>query len=287
MVEPGGQNEYELISPRERNMELKKLLNAFPTWNPAGSFESILGQIPGDLDLLLMEPPNDDEAQLDGGELLRKRLEDRIKRHNESEVKQRIFPKIDALLDISNTTQAFRTNFRKYLESLFSVGIRTMEEELDDDFEIYPDQWGDYPVRTLLGLNDPEREGIFGANSWVEERFLYSYVCYEIEEREIIREKQGREPMANKPELETVLKNWRDEYKAKYGKGMATLPYQWFTDNEYDDEYIMNKYDDLDDIPFEDSPADRVLRAANVISMIEQVIQNVAKDKAEDEGSSS
>lgn len=220
MVESSDRNEYALLSPRERNLELRKLVRAFPTFtlamaeNDPGFHDMIVG---------LVDDAKSEGKEIDindkGGiaeQMAVKVFQDFDRRQN-SELKAAIFPKVKSLIALSSTTPLFRDAIKKRLDIDFGIGITT--RFIQDDYE-FPDD--DYHLRVLFDLNNPESEGIFGSNPRQIERYFYSDMYYD--EARPVTTTQDLASRLLRFLSWKKLARWRKQYKARYGEELKPLP---------------------------------------------------------------
>lgn len=161
MIEPGGRNEYESLSPTERNAEFRRLLETFPFGLDDRLREEAAEAIAAS-DLTLHDLSDETPVSFF------QRIIDITDRREDSELKQRIFPRIEALIELSTTTASFKNRIRQELGIYFTGGIN------HDVFEKNSDLDNNHPIRILLDFDNPEGEGIFGRDSRTIERYFYS-----------------------------------------------------------------------------------------------------------------
>lgn len=209
-------HEYESLSPRERNQELAKIIDMFPTH---------IGES-------VKEATRDsDESML----TLIQSMDRIFKQGRSGELKQLVFEKLNSLLSFSDTTDSFKQVLNMELDTLFYFGI---------------DRTRSTPAHLrlieILGLNG-EDGGIFEPDPSESEKKLYShYTQTNLElglyrRRLALRDKQdlsfveGIEKMSyaeidpaerkesdeRDQKLLSRLSMWKDQFKEKYQEDIS------------------------------------------------------------------
>lgn len=253
MIESGNFNpEYKLLSFREKNLELRKIVSAFPRFSFFEEMDAI---------------GSESEARgVNTVQVMLERREEARNRHDNSELKAPLFKRIDALLTEAPITSVFKEHLKFMLSIYFNGGIsqRRLEEDAESA-DIYKND----ELRILLGIGIEDSTGIFEAQSARDiERFWYSGEYYgEIEDREYgykelsfkqrlaakFRHKfwditEGPMEAVFKTGIETrtlLLNRWRKEFKKVYGQRLKRLPKEIF-EERYKDIDVDDEDDDFD-----------------------------------------
>lgn len=236
MVESNkSQSEYGSMSPRERNMEFKRLVNSFPRFyvpTTVEEFEEILG------------PGRRTMSNEQRSKALLAWMKENIRRRKDSEYKEIVLQKISSLLEYAPVTGPFRTFLERNLDSVFSVGLPRYwgREEIEDQPTREPIRllpWEPDVLGILLDVNNHDSGGIFDPKRAEHlERVFYSVVrAYNIDFHgggpkgwlmdkvdAFISIKIGRRVLPDLEDDQQLLDRWGKEFRARYGKRLKPLP---------------------------------------------------------------
>lgn len=151
---PSHMESYQAMTPRERNVEMKKLFDLLPDFTSTyGSYQNM--------------DSREKEAEYE-------RVNELIERRSNSKIKKDLFLRLKSLLSFSSITNCFKLDILDAFNEDFGEGITRRPNIVGD--KIFP-SGAEFYAR-LFHWDNPEDDGIFGENAKEIDKEAYRNIVW-------------------------------------------------------------------------------------------------------------